>query len=52
MRPRLSDTVACNACVAACLLHHGIGSAVVDLIRSIAKRDVTFFSGTAAISFL
>jgi tight adherence protein C len=29
-----------------------IGSAVVDLIRSIAKRDVTFFSGTVAISFL
>ena len=31
---------------------HGIGSAVVDLIFSIAKRDVTFFSGTVAISFL
>ncbi|MDB5601365.1 MAG: hypothetical protein JWN71_3409 [Xanthobacteraceae bacterium] len=31
---------------------HGIGSAVVDLIFSIAKRDVTFFSGTAAMSFL
>ncbi len=30
----------------------GIGSAVVDLIFSIAKRDVTFFSGTVAISFL
>ena len=29
-----------------------IGSAVVDLIRSIAKRDVTFLSGTVAISFL
>jgi hypothetical protein len=29
-----------------------IGSAVVDLIRSIAKRDVTFFSGTVPISFL
>ena len=28
------------------------GSSVVDLIFSIAKRDVTFFSGTAAISFL
>ena len=28
------------------------GSAVVDLIRSIANRDVTFFSGTVAISFL
>jgi hypothetical protein len=31
---------------------HGIGSAVVDLIFSIAKRDVTFFSGTVPISFL
>jgi len=31
---------------------HGIGSDVVDLIFSIAKRDVTFFSGTVAISFL
>ena len=30
----------------------GIGSAVVCLIRSIAKRDVTFLSGIAAISFL
>jgi Flp pilus assembly protein TadG len=30
----------------------GIGSAVVDLIFSIAKRDVTFFSGTVLISFL
>jgi hypothetical protein len=30
----------------------GMGSAVVDLIFSIAKRDVTFFSGTAAISRL
>ena len=29
-----------------------IGSAVVDLIRSMAKREVTFFSGTVAISFL
>jgi hypothetical protein len=29
-----------------------IGSAVVDLIRSIANREVTFFSGTAVISFL
>lgn len=31
---------------------HRIGSAVVDLIFSIANRDVTFFSGTAAISRL
>jgi hypothetical protein len=28
---------------------YGIGSAVVDLIFSIAKREVTFLSGTAAI---
>jgi hypothetical protein len=43
------------------LLHHsirdinqaaGTGSAVTDLIFSIAKREVTFFSGTAEISFL
>ncbi len=32
----------------ACRRHQagGIGSAVVDLIFSIAKREVTFFSGT------
>jgi len=30
----------------------GTGKAVTDLIFSIAKRDVTFFSGTAPISFL
>jgi hypothetical protein len=30
----------------------GIGSAVVDLIFSMAKREVTFFSGTAAIKRL
>ncbi len=30
----------------------GIGNAVTDLIFSIAKREVTFFSGTAPISFL
>jgi hypothetical protein len=28
---------------------HGIGSAVVALIFSMAKREVTFLSGTAAI---
>jgi hypothetical protein len=33
-------------------MDQGIGSAVVDLIFSIAKREVTFFSGTVAISFL
>ncbi len=31
---------------------HDIGSTVVDLIRSIAKREVTFLSGAAAISRL
>ena len=31
---------------------HAIGSAVVDLIFSIANRDVTFFIGTAPISRL
>jgi hypothetical protein len=30
----------------------GTGNAVTDLIFSIAKRDVTFFNGTALISFL
>ena len=30
----------------------GTGNAVTDLIFSIAKREVTFFSGTALISFL
>jgi hypothetical protein len=30
----------------------GTGSAVTDLIFSIAKREVTFFSGTVPISFL
>ena len=30
----------------------GTGSTVTDLIFSIAKREVTFFSGTAPISFL
>jgi hypothetical protein len=30
----------------------GTGSAVIDLIFSIAKRDVTFFSDTVEISFL
>jgi len=30
----------------------GTGNAVTDLIFSIAKRDVTFFSGTAPINFL
>jgi hypothetical protein len=30
----------------------GTGSAVTDLIFSIAKREVTFFSVTVAISFL
>jgi hypothetical protein len=30
----------------------GTGNAVTDLIFSMANRDVTFFNGTAAISFL
>jgi hypothetical protein len=30
----------------------GTGNAVTDLIFSIAKREVTFFSGTVPISFL
>ena len=30
----------------------GTGNAVTDLIFSIAKRDVTFLSGMAAMSFL
>ena len=32
--------------------NHATGSAVVDLIFSIANREVTFFSGTEAISRL
>ncbi len=48
MRPRLSD----NGPAPDDLSSHGIGSAVVALIFSMAKRDVTFFSGTDAISFL
>ena len=36
----------------ACIYAAGTGNAVTDLIFSIAKRDVTFFSGTAPISFL
>jgi hypothetical protein len=35
-----------------CVTPHGTGSAVVDLIFSMAKREVTFFNGTAAISRL
>ncbi len=51
MRPRLSDHRWCAATPDGAR-PSGIGSAVVDLIFSIAKRDVTFFSGTVAISFL
>ena len=53
MRPRLSDTV--TGPVRADDVDsagHGIGSAVVALIFSMAKRDVTFLSGTDAISRL
>lgn len=35
-----------------CAYAAGTGNAVTDLIFSIAKREVTFFSGTALISFL
>jgi hypothetical protein len=34
------------------IMLYGIGSDVVDLIFSMAKREVTFLSGTAAISRL
>jgi hypothetical protein len=40
-----------NAVLYAALIG-GTGSAVTDLIFSIAKRDVTFLSATALISFL
>ena len=52
MRPRLSDSVTRVEQLTLASLRYGIGSAVVDLIFSIAKRDVTFFSGTVPISFL
>ena len=65
MRPRQSSSVTRNdirdahgsarttaLLIASRHLTSGIGSAVVDLIFSMAKREVTFFSGTAAISFL
>src|SRR5215471_2637880 len=44
---RAETTHACPA-----VAPHGIGSAVVALIFSMAKREVTFLSGTAAISRL
>ena len=60
MRPRLSNCVALHRDVLKRirglarrrLRRHGSGNAVVDLIFSMAKRDVTFFSGMAAISCL
>ena len=54
MRPRLSDYGDAHRRRRSARRSrgHGIGSAVVDLIFSIAKRDVTFFSGTVPISFL
>ena len=53
MRPRLSDTVSVQRLLNGTLQRdQAIGSTVVCLIRSIAKRDVTFFSGIAAISRL
>ena len=51
MRPRLSDYGGAHHELSR-LIAQAIGSAVVDLIFSIAKRDVTFFSGTVAISRL
>jgi hypothetical protein len=44
---RFGRGIGCEADYAA-----GTGSAVTDLIFSIAKREVTFFNGTALISFL
>jgi hypothetical protein len=44
---RRAMTVVCHPADAA-----GIGSAVTDLIFSIAKREVTFFKLTAPINFL
>ena len=52
MRPRLSDSVTGTVELLIGGRRYGIGSAVVDLIFSMAKRDVTFFSGTVPISFL
>jgi len=43
--PRRNSQVRPGTCAA----RSGIGSAVVDLIRSMAKREVTFLSGTEAI---
>jgi hypothetical protein len=52
MAPRLSSMVTRVNSRRSTRRIHGIGSAVVDLIFSIANRDVTFLSGTAAISRL
>jgi hypothetical protein len=64
MRPRQSTSIGAHGVVIsgirdqislipdAFYLTSGIGSAVVDLIFSMAKREVTFFSGTAAIKRL
>ncbi|MDB5575187.1 MAG: hypothetical protein JWR80_363 [Bradyrhizobium sp.] len=41
-----------SAAVQAATYTAGTGNAVTDLIFSIAKREVTFFSGTAPINFL
>ena len=49
---RARDTIACNDKGAYPADTAGIGSAVTDLIFSIAKREVTFFKLTAPISFL
>ncbi len=50
--PAFAGDDACLRAGARCRYAAGTGSAVTDLIFSIAKREVTFFSGTAPISFL
>jgi hypothetical protein len=55
MRPRQSNSVTLSGRVDEArrrCLAYGIGSAVVALIFSMAKREVTFLSDTDAISFL
>ena len=47
--PAMTSVVCARAYAA---LAGGTGSAVTDLIFSMAKREVTFFRGTALISFL
>jgi hypothetical protein len=49
-RPQAGEVA--QRCGASAPYAAGTGSAVTDLIFSIANREVTFFSGTAPISFL